>query len=127
MPFTFDWLDDTHNIILVYYPSAFTAEEFLSVTQQINDRIKSVANPVDLIIDQHDLKRLPPGVIQLLRTQARRSAARHIVIIGMPPLAQGIARVLSILGIAEKMPHYANSVAEAQTVLVGLRQPIKTD
>ncbi|MFZ4813868.1 MAG: hypothetical protein ACOYL5_04980 [Phototrophicaceae bacterium] len=127
MPFTFDWLDDTHTTILIYYPSAFTVEEFLSVTQQINEQIKSVGNPVDLIIDQHDLKQLPPGVISLLRTQARRSAARHIVIIGMQPLAQGIARVLSVLGIAEKMPHYANSVAEAQTVLVELRQQIKTD
>ena len=61
MPITTEWLDDRHEVIIRYFASRWTWDEFNDGLTVINDLANSVPHDVVLFMDMRETHTIPPG------------------------------------------------------------------
>ena len=118
MTMCFKWLNEERNIVYVQMGKTFDIEELIDTLQQVKTMMKTVDHPVDLIVDQRNLKKLPPGLLSTIRSQIRTLPANRMVQVGAPPLMNALRQTLIYIpGVKDKFPLVADTLEEALELL----------
>lgn len=66
-----EWADDSKRVICIHFTSPFTREEYEQMNAQKVQMMKSVAHPVDLILDASQTRTIPADLFNEFRRSAQ--------------------------------------------------------
>ena len=114
----FEWFNDQQTIIYAKIAGEITAEEFILTVSEIKALVQTTNHPVDLIIDQRELKKIPNGMLSIIRSQGRNVTVRRIVQVGPPAILKSMRQYLVYIPtIKNKIPMVADTLEEALELL----------
>lgn len=123
MSIRFEWYDDDKTIIYVEMGVSFALHELIDTLQGVRAAVATVDHPVDLIVDQRELRHLPSGLLSTIRSQIRQLPVQRLVQVGAPPLMQALRNLINHMpGMQDKLPLAADTLEEALALLKGLRE-----
>lgn len=125
---TIDWLDESKQTILVVYKrDGWTWEDLYKILDIQRSMIESVEGIVDVVVDGSNSYFLPKGgsLTGAMRKITSGSHPRqgHTIFVGAKGMLWSIANaLLRLMGAARQKFHFENTVGEAETLLVDIRQ-----
>ena len=118
MPISFGWYNDEKTIIVVKMGVTFTPYELINALHGVRVAAETVNHDIDLIVDQRDLRHLPPGLLSTIRTEIRKLPAKKLVQVGAPPLMQALRKLIDHMpGMQDKLPLSADTIEEAVALI----------
>lgn len=123
-----DWMDDTkQTILIVYKRDGWTWEELYKVLDIQHEMVESAEGIIDIVVDGSNSYFLPKGgsLTGAMRKITNGSHPRqgHTIFVGAKGMLWSIANaLLRLMGEARQKFHFAKTIEEAQTLLVGIRE-----
>ena len=119
MALQFEWYNTEKTIVYLNTSTSFTLQEMIQATDTLQTWVAEIGHPVDLIVDQRDLKRPPAGLLSVIRSQTRKGIFQQIVQVGKPRvLLQSQRQMLNYIpGLKGRIPQMVNTLEEAVELL----------
>lgn len=120
MPYTVDWGNQEHTILIQTYHGDVTDHDFMSVVELSATMLGQVNHPVDIIIDTTDSRiNISNMIVMMIYANKKVPPNQRLVVgIGAPPILRQVIMVgRRVAPKATEKVHFVDSLEEALRII----------